>query len=106
MGVGGWRWCRRVDLMSVHIAATLHMTSTLTHTLTLLHSGVGGWRQCARWGGGGKVGGVEGVGWCVGPLEGGGDVWCRRLEGCRCVGGCVGVGGCVWVLGVVKVGGV
>ena len=30
---------------------------------------------------------LDGVFW---PLEGGGDVWCRRLEGCRRVGGCVG----------------
>ena len=65
--------------MSVHITTTLHITSTLTHPSTLLHSGVGGWRRCVRWGGGGGMG----VGGVFGALESGGDVWCRRLKGWR-----------------------
>ena len=35
-----WRvevWCRRVEVMSLHITSTLH----ITHSSTLLHPGVG-----------------------------------------------------------------
>ena len=40
--LGGVVLCRRVELVSVHITATLHNTSTLTHPSTLLHLGVKG----------------------------------------------------------------
>ena len=87
-GVGGWIdvLCGvegRADVCPHHCHSTHHL-HTHTH-FTLLHPGVGGRRQCMRWGGGGKVGG--GGCWmvCLGHWSvHGGDVWCRRLEGRTC----------------------
>ena len=67
MSVGGVVWCRRVELMSVHITATTH---TRLHPSTPWCGRVEAVREMV----------LDGV---FGPLEDGGDVWCTRLEGWR-----------------------